>query len=259
MTEVLTNILLPGRISAVAGPQQESSFRTVLAMHIVAAHLVENPHMNATWIDTLGSFQPFRMRDVVIDHLRGDYDHPEQEQDVDLYPSKPTIASVMDRISLIRAFDDEGLMDSLTDLDTPSAVSTESAKGIYVVDSVSYIFTHAMREDQITGHASMVSYLKQLRLVSMNNRLISVLLLPTVATSEADMIRSQFPGIDIKPALGPTFLYTIDFCALLFRDSQSGIHIFEVIADRFDNSENQLLTFELTNHKLAFHRAVSES
>lgn len=138
----LAGLFSRARLSVVAGSAAEDASR-VLAMHHLAVELVENAQTEAVWIDVVGSFQVFLLRDIICAHL----------DDVD----DSRLEHVLDRVSLVRVFDATGLLQAVAELE-------ESGRkpGLLVVDSMNAVYSPAMRNNQTKGHREMTSFLKKL-------------------------------------------------------------------------------------------------
>ncbi|KAK7205240.1 hypothetical protein BZA70DRAFT_176988 [Myxozyma melibiosi] len=221
----------PARLCVLAAGPAELAAASVFAMHRVAAELVLSPTAEAVWIDARGSFSGLVLRDVVTAHLRDSADE------------SITGDSVCDRVSVVRVFDPTGLRETVAELEKDT-----TAPLVLVLDSFSALFSPhtALR------HREMADALAQLGDVVRARQIIAFLLSSAVSALPSDPVQSQFGAVALKPALGLSFLYTIDLCALVYREADSDSLIFEVVADRWQASEGLLLPFRLVRLVLSF-------
>ncbi|KAJ8100018.1 hypothetical protein POJ06DRAFT_122406 [Lipomyces tetrasporus] len=275
MPVIFGDIFPSSRISVLTGHAHDD-IKSIFAMHTLAEFLVANPTRRAIWIDTLGVFQGFLFRDILmLQFLRQHSDDRAVEIDDEL-------TKAIENVQFIRVFDATGLQEAMLELENSFVNTTyqvtgvddsdDEVKGLLVIDSISATYSRAMANDQpmgnsfqvfsnyldtdmlATGHAYMESFLKLLGKFSRTYNFSAILINTAVVASAADVVRSQFESVTQKPSLGPTLLYLVDFCTLISRDLQSGVYVFEILADRWRATEGHLLSFELTNNfEIAFN------
>ncbi|KAK9259579.1 hypothetical protein V1519DRAFT_451267 [Lipomyces tetrasporus] len=257
MPVIFGDIFPSSRISVLTGHAHDD-IKSIFAMHTLAEFLVANPTRRAIWIDTLGVFQGFLFRDILmLQFLRQHSDDRAVEIDDEL-------TKAIENVQFIRVFDATGLQEAMLELENSFVNTTyqvtgvddsdDEVKGLLVIDSISATYSRAMANDQPMGHAYMESFLKLLGKFSRTYNFSAILINTAVVASAADVVRSQFESVTQKPSLGPTLLYLVDFCTLISRDLQSGVYVFEILADRWRATEGHLLSFELTNNfEIAFN------
>ncbi|KAF2403615.1 P-loop containing nucleoside triphosphate hydrolase protein [Trichodelitschia bisporula] len=113
-----------GRVSCISG--EGGVGKTLLALHFIAKHLVSGREVQATVIDSVGTFDVFRLQEVVLSRLRDMGQHDETKQthtDAGVTTERVPEDEILDRVKLMRVFDIEGLLEALDELKT----ETESA------------------------------------------------------------------------------------------------------------------------------------
>ncbi|KAK9453256.1 hypothetical protein V1511DRAFT_88543 [Dipodascopsis uninucleata] len=249
MSSVFRDLFVQSRISVIAGSPNDDT-KSLVAMHVLATFLVFNSSTTCIWIDTTGSFQVYLFREILFQYVK------DINSLTGSFSNEQLLQKLIDNVMLIRAFDSIGLSDILNDLD-PSHLEFRNreklSKGsILIVDSFTFIYSKAMRDDQASGHLAMTSFLKNLRMLSNANDLTTILINSTVNANENDLMRSQFDNILQKPSLGLAFLHYCDFCTLISHPDDKYYYL-EIIADRWDSTEGFILKFQSRNGKLYFN------
>jgi len=110
--EVLQDGFQYGEITSLSGPEQTG--KSLIAVNTVATHLLLNKEADVGVIDTTGSFSPLLLRDVLRErswaqsHASESYIKPGY--------SNEQIAPLLNRVKILRAFDLEGVKESIEEV-----------------------------------------------------------------------------------------------------------------------------------------------
>ena len=116
-----------------------------LVYHIVASHLLASPLGEVAFIDSLGSFSPVRLRDVLVFRLQAKYHRESYQQSGYMYErSQPdteeakqdsvhNATTMLDRVKVMRVFDFAGMVEAVGELGemrepVPSVVENAAGK-----------------------------------------------------------------------------------------------------------------------------------
>jgi hypothetical protein len=73
-------------------------------MHALSTHLLRHRHSLVAWIDSLGTFSPALLAEIVAQRLKEGGD------------KETTVESVLDRVQIMRVFDMHGVIEALDEL-----------------------------------------------------------------------------------------------------------------------------------------------
>ncbi|KAL9610679.1 MAG: hypothetical protein Q9167_004627 [Letrouitia subvulpina] len=115
-----------GEITSITGTK--GSGKTTLALQAVASHLLFDDHCEVAFVDTTGSLDLLRLRNVIASQMRKRYRETDFLQSEYMYRKKDVsssatdelvknqIDSVLDRIKLMRVFDFTGLVEAVSEI-----------------------------------------------------------------------------------------------------------------------------------------------
>ncbi|KAI0034216.1 P-loop containing nucleoside triphosphate hydrolase protein [Vararia minispora EC-137] len=185
-----------GKVVEIAG--DSGSGKTVLALHIVLAHLTAHPNASTLWLDTTGDFVP----EQVVPLLEAHNDACARKGEV----------TVLERIHLHLAFQVNDAYSALASLHTTLAQDTHVKPRIVVVDTITALIgplLTAASSEGTSRHAIMTDFMRNLRMLAQLHGL-SVLVLNNSTRSLPNNPVSIFPNTVRKPALGPSFAFLSD-------------------------------------------------
>ncbi|KAL2055919.1 hypothetical protein ABVK25_003561 [Lepraria finkii] len=121
--EALSGGFRYGEITSIAGAS--ATGKSLLAYHATASHLLAFPRGEAAFIDTTGSFSPFRLRDVLVFRLEAKFQRESYQQSGYVYEKAPLNAkeakkryvdeatAMLDRVKVMRVFDLAGVIEAV--------------------------------------------------------------------------------------------------------------------------------------------------
>ncbi|GAA5903120.1 hypothetical protein JCM6882_006972 [Rhodosporidiobolus microsporus] len=213
------------------------SGRTALALYAILLHLLLHSDKRAAWLDTGGTFDPFRclaiLRDVLIPRLLelgGSFAGEDGQE-----PGAEDLAiSVLDRLAVSRVTKSGDALDTLTS-ETRAEGKVETLDMV-VVDSLDVLLGgDALTGSSAQGPASLVTFLRRLSSLAQSTTLpLAILVIttaaPTAQTSSSKRAATSAPSnlppqppplsslplaTPLKPALGSTYTYQLDVSLLI--------------------------------------------
>ncbi|KII84438.1 hypothetical protein PLICRDRAFT_147192 [Plicaturopsis crispa FD-325 SS-3] len=176
------------RLIEISG--DKASGKTALALQIVLRHLSENSDYVAHWIDTTGEFSPQRAV-TVLQSLGGNVAE----------------STALERLQVSLAFDIEAAHDVLENLG--ATLGSPPTVRCIVLDSVTPLLGPALNNVSSQGHATMTTFMRQLRAVAQRFKL-TILVINSTAGCAPSNPHSAFSTTTRKPALGPSFTFLTD-------------------------------------------------
>lgn len=196
----------------------QGSGKTALALQIVLRQLSQYPNSSVVWIDTTGDISPDRISSAL-----------------ESFSSEADSHTALQRLQITRAFDMDAMQESLEEIrTTASMILGQPVLRTVVIDSVTPIFRPLLNAVTSQGHATMVSFMRQLREYA-NTFTITFLVLNGTSVSTHNNPSSAFASTVRKPALGPSFMYESDATLWLAQWSR-GLG-YEVPEERQDDDE----------------------
>ncbi|GAA5836491.1 hypothetical protein JCM11251_007092 [Rhodosporidiobolus azoricus] len=198
-----------GEVVEICGVR--SSGRTALALYTVLLHLLLHSDKRAAWLDTGGTFDPFRclaiLRDVLIPRLYqlgGSFASDGEEE-----PGAEKLAiSVLDRLAVSRTSSAGAALDTLA-AETRTDGKAETLDMV-VVDSLDALLGgEALSGSSARGPASLVGFLRRLSSLAQSSTLPLVILVisllprpPHTTGQTADVI--VLPLAQVSTTVSPT-------------------------------------------------------
>ncbi|TCD61843.1 hypothetical protein EIP91_007833 [Steccherinum ochraceum] len=179
------------RVLEVSGDR--GSGKTALALQIVLRQLSQSPNSSAVWIDTTGDASPDRIS-AMLSSL----------------PENEGALTVLQRLQITRAFDLDALREALEEVQLMTNVGVEQPTvRTVVIDTITPIFRPLLSAVTSQGHASMATFMQQLRSLAEESSITFIVLNGTSASAPNNP-SSVFASTDRKPGLGPSFTYMTD-------------------------------------------------
>ncbi len=193
-------LIVPNKVNEVAGPPQ--SGKSTLCFDQVITYL-KTHRGQAVIVDTIGSLSPITLAQQ-IESRQGD-------------------SNMLDRIQIMRTLDIWGVVEAIQEITSsfalPLALTQSSAAqearrdsqiGIILIDTIANPLGLVMARGQSQGHDLMVSFMRELTLLNRHHG-VCVILVNTVVKTNIPFEGSAFADVKIKPALGQTWRYLLDF------------------------------------------------
>ncbi|GAA6033368.1 hypothetical protein JCM8097_006716 [Rhodosporidiobolus ruineniae] len=219
-----------GDVVEICGPRH--SARTALALYVLLLHLLLHADKRAAWLDTSGSFDPYRclgiLRDVLIPRLwqaGGSFAGEDGKE-----PSAEELAiSVLDRLAVSRVGKSGDALDTLAA--ETRAEGKEHKLDMVVVDTLDALLGgEALGGASAQGPANLVAFMRRLSSLAQATTTPLVVLVITTATPTPAPPRSkpaapqpaQPPPLSslplpspLKLVLGSTYTYLLDISLLV--------------------------------------------
>ncbi|KAG0635068.1 P-loop containing nucleoside triphosphate hydrolase protein [Tuber brumale] len=255
-----------GHLTSISGAS--ATGKSLIAMHALVTHLLLHYNSSAAWVDTLGTFSPSLLQQVVSSRTNND---------------SKTISSVLDRVQIMRVFNIHGLIEAVDELrtthldrekhqrvvnDSKDEASEEEepppepfdGTRVIVIDTISQPITALMTTGPLQAQARMVGITRSLSGLARRYNVCALLLNTTVSKptcgadggqqtythTRGDNLSSAFSAATSKPALGNVYSHCVDVNVLLTRvkvrgrrrigesdgGGRNGDVVMEVLSDR---------------------------
>ncbi|GAA5854929.1 hypothetical protein JCM8547_004123 [Rhodosporidiobolus lusitaniae] len=223
-----------GDVVEICGPPR--SGRTAVALYAILLHLLLHPDKRAAWLDTGGTFDPYRclaiLRDVIIPRLVDMGGSFAGDDEVEPEPEKLAI-TVLDRLAVSRVGKSGDALDTLTA--ETRVTDTSDTLDMVVIDQLDALLGGApLSGTSAQGPANLVAFMRRLSSLAQSSALPLVIFVITTASPPAPtssstsrptapkQLPSQPPPLSslplptpLKPALGSTYTYLLDISLLV--------------------------------------------
>ncbi|PUU80479.1 hypothetical protein B9Z19DRAFT_1079489 [Tuber borchii] len=224
-----------GLLTSISGVS--ATGKSLIAMHALTTHLLLHFNSSAAWVDTLGTFSPSLLQQVVSSRTSND---------------SKTTSNVLDRVQIMRVFDIHGLMEAIDELrtghldrekrqrvinDSEDEASEEeepppepfNGTRVIVIDTISQPITTLMTTGPLQAQARMVGVTRSLSDLAKRYNICTLLLNAAVSKpgaggrqqtytyTQEDNLSSAFSAATSKPALGNVYAHCVDVNILLTR------------------------------------------
>lgn len=213
-------------------------------MHALTTHLLLHSNSSAAWVDTLGTFSPNLLQQVVSSRTSND--------------SRIT-SNLLDRVQIMRVFDIHGLVEVIDELrtghldrekrqrvinDSEDEASEEeepppepfNGTRVIVIDTISQPITTLMTTGPLQAQARMAGVTRSLSDLARRYNICTLLLNTAVLKpvkgaggrqqmythTQEDNLSSAFSAATSKPALGNVYAHCVDVNILLTRVKARG-------------------------------------
>ncbi|CUS12841.1 unnamed protein product, partial [Tuber aestivum] len=211
-----------GHLTSISGAS--ATGKSLIAMHSLTTHLLLHCNSSAAWVDTLGTFSPSLLQQVVSSRTNND---------------SKTTSSILDRVQIMRVFDIHGLIEAVDELrtghldrerhqrvvnDSEDEASEEeelppepfNGTRAIVIDTISQPITSLMTAGPLQAQASMVGVARSLSDLARRYNICTLLLnTATYTHTQEDNLPSAFSAAASKPALGNVYAHCVDVNILL--------------------------------------------
>ncbi|RPA88983.1 hypothetical protein L873DRAFT_1849521 [Choiromyces venosus 120613-1] len=229
-----------GRLTSISGAS--ATGKSLIAMHALTTNLLLHRTSSAAWIDTLGTFSPNLLQQVVSSRTNND---------------TKTTSNVLDRVQIMRVFNIHGLIEAIDELRTghldrekrqrvvndsqDEASETEDEKEpplepfdgtrVIIIDTISQPITALMTTGPLQAQARMAGVARSLSDLARRYDICTLLLNTAVSKptkgadgrhhaythTQEDNLSSAFSAATLKPALGNVYAHCVDVNILLTR------------------------------------------
>ncbi|PWW74443.1 hypothetical protein C7212DRAFT_365023 [Tuber magnatum] len=213
-------------------------------MHALTTHLLAHCNSSAAWVDTLGTFSPSLLQQVVSSRTNND---------------TKTTSNILDRVQIMRVFNIHGLIEAIDELrtghldrerhqrvvnDSEDEASEEEGDPLepfdgtraIVIDTISQPMTSIMTAGPLQAQARMVGVTRSLSDLARRYNICTLLLNTAVSKptkgadgrqqaythTQEDNLSSAFSATTSKPALGNVYARCVDVNILLTRAKVRG-------------------------------------